>query len=165
MTRPVPSHQIILSRSARLVRNPYPDVIPALTALRAAGFMLVTLTNSARSPSPTPLEKAGIDTFFDHHFSIDDVGRFKPDPAPYKMVAEHLKVNTTEMCMVACHLWDTIGAQSVGCQGAFIRQRRRSYFKCNAMHIEAGRAEFQDCWGAGPADFFRITSSEQSVSS
>jgi 2-haloacid dehalogenase len=98
----------------------YPDVIPALTALRAAGFMLVTLTNSVRSPSPTPLEKAGIDTFFEHHFSIDDVGKFKPDPALYKMVAEQLKVNTTEMCMVACHLWDTIGAQSVGCRGAFI---------------------------------------------
>ena len=37
----------------------HPDAAPALTRLRDAGFRLVTLTNSASSTSPTPLEKAG----------------------------------------------------------------------------------------------------------
>ena len=46
------------------------DVVPALTKLRDVGFTLVTLTNSARSPAPTPLEKAGIAALFDHHFSV-----------------------------------------------------------------------------------------------
>ena len=58
----------------------HPDVVPALTKLREAGFRLVTLTNSANSASPTPLEKAGISHFFEQHFSVEQVARFKPAP-------------------------------------------------------------------------------------
>ena len=36
------------------------------------------------------------------------------------MVAETLNVDTSEMCLVACHLWDTIGSQAAGCRGAFL---------------------------------------------
>ena len=107
----------------------YADVKPALKKLREAGFTLVTLTNSAPSPSPTPLEKAGIATFFDTHFSVAEVGKFKPHPATYEMVADSLGVDTLDLCMVACHLWDTIGAQSVGCQGAFIERPHNSVLK------------------------------------
>jgi 2-haloacid dehalogenase len=36
------------------------------------------------------------------------------------MVAEELGVPAAAMCMVAAHVWDTIGAQSVGYRGALI---------------------------------------------
>ena len=80
----------------------------------------MTLTNSTSSLTPTPLEKAGIAAHFDDHFSVAEVGNFKPHPSTYKIVADRLGVDMSNLCMVACHLWDTIGAQSVGCQGAFI---------------------------------------------
>lgn len=98
----------------------YDDVAPALNLLRDAGFRLVTLTNSPSSPSPTPLEKAEISHFFEHHFSVETVGKFKPAPETYQMVAKELSVEMSELCLVACHLWDTIGAQAAGCQGAFL---------------------------------------------
>ena len=98
----------------------YGDVVPALIRLRDAGFTLVTLTNSAPSPAPTPLEKAGIAALFDDHFSVAEAGNFKPHPSTYQMVADRLGVDISSLCMVACHIWDTIGAQSAGCQGAFI---------------------------------------------
>lgn len=98
----------------------YADVIPALTRLRKAGFRLVTLTNSASSDSPTPLEKAGLSAFFEHTFSVETVGKFKPAPETYRMVAQELAVETSDLCLVACHLWDTIGAQAAGCRGAFL---------------------------------------------
>jgi 2-haloacid dehalogenase len=49
----------------------HPDVIQALTRLRERGFRLVTLTNSASSPSPTPLERAGLGNFFEYPFSVE----------------------------------------------------------------------------------------------
>lgn len=98
----------------------HPDAAPALTRLRDAGFRLVTLTNSASSASPTPLEKAGLSQFFEQHFSVETVSKFKPAPETYQMVADTLDVKTSDLCLVACHLWDTIGAQAVGCRGAFL---------------------------------------------
>ena len=96
------------------------DVAPALTQLRDAGFRLVTLTNSASTSSPTPLERAGLDEFFEHSFSVEAVRKFKPAPETYGLVAEQLGVETSRLCLVACHLWDTIGAQAAGWRGAFI---------------------------------------------
>ncbi|WP_201571087.1 haloacid dehalogenase type II [Psychrobacter nivimaris] len=98
----------------------HPDAAPALTCLRDAGFRLVTLTNSASSASPTPLEKAGLSQYFEQHFSIETVGKFKPAPDTYQLVADTLAVDTSDLCLVACHLWDTIGAQAAGCRGAFL---------------------------------------------
>lgn len=99
-----------------------PDVVPALQRLREAGFRLVTLTNSAPGPSPSPLERAGLAEYFEYSFSVDEVGRFKPDPATYRLVADSLGCDLSDLCMVACHLWDTVGAQAAGCSAAFVRR-------------------------------------------
>lgn len=98
----------------------HPDAIPALTKLRTAGFRLVTLTNSASNASNTPLEKAGLNEFFEQSFSVETVEKFKPAPETYQMVAKEMSVAMSDLCLVACHLWDTIGAQAAGCQGAFV---------------------------------------------
>ncbi len=100
----------------------HPDAIPALTKLRDAGFRLVTLTNSAPSAAPTPLERAGLSEFFEQSFSVEQVAKFKPAPETYQMVADELAVEMSGLCLVACHLWDTIGAQAAGCQGAFLKR-------------------------------------------
>ncbi|MDV7143944.1 haloacid dehalogenase type II [Tropicimonas sp. TH_r6] len=98
----------------------HPDVAPALTRLHDAGFRLLTLTNSAPAGSPSALELAGIGKFFEAGFSVDAVRRFKPAPETYLQVAEALEVPPADLCLVACHLWDTIGAQAAGLQGAFV---------------------------------------------
>lgn len=103
------------------------DVVPALKLLRDAGFRLVTLTNSASSPSPTALERAGLSEFFEHSFSVESVKKFKPAPQTYQLVADQMKVPPRELVMVACHLWDTIGAQAAGCKGALLTR------PCNAL--------------------------------
>ncbi|WP_375259183.1 haloacid dehalogenase type II [Citreimonas sp.] len=106
---------------AHIVAMPaLPDVVPALEKLRDAGFRLVTLTNSAPGPSPTPLERAGLAVFFDRSFSVHEVGRFKPAPECYRLVAEELGVEPQDLCMIACHHWDVLGAQAIGCAGAFV---------------------------------------------
>ena len=38
----------------------------------------------------------------------------------YHMVAGELDVPPAAICMVAAHVWDTIGAQSIGCSGALV---------------------------------------------
>jgi 2-haloacid dehalogenase len=107
-------------RTRMLTMPAHPDVPAGLKALKEANFRLVTLTNSPPDPQESPLKHAGIDGWFERSFSIDRVRRFKPAPQVYHMVAEELDVPPAAICMVAAHVWDTIGAQSVGCSAALI---------------------------------------------
>jgi 2-haloacid dehalogenase len=99
----------------------HPDVAEGLTALRENGFRLVTLTNSPhRSGAPTPLENAGLASLFERQFSVDSCRAFKPAPAVYRYVCHELRVAPADCMMVAAHVWDTVGAQSVGFSSALI---------------------------------------------
>lgn len=95
-------------------------VAEALERLCGAGFRLATLTNSASSESPTPLETAGLARFFESSISVEAVRRFKPAPECYFEAATLLGVAPGEICMVATHVWDLLGAQAVGCRTAFV---------------------------------------------
>ena len=92
----------------------------ALERLRDAGFRLATLTNSAPAPSPTPLEKAGLASLFEAALSVEAVRRFKPAAECYRHAADKLRVAPADICMVATHVWDLLGAQAVGCRTAFV---------------------------------------------
>jgi 2-haloacid dehalogenase len=107
-------------RMHMLTMPAHSDVPAGLKQLKDAGFRLVTLTNSPPDPQASPLKHAGIDGWFEKSFSVDRVRRFKPAPQAYRMVAEELDVPPSAICMVAAHVWDTIGAQSIGCSGALI---------------------------------------------
>ncbi len=96
------------------------DAMSGLTRLRDAGFRLVTLTNSASGTSPSALERAGLTPFFEHTFSVESVQKFKPAPETYRFVAGAMQVEMADLCLVACHLWDTVGAQAAGCHGALV---------------------------------------------
>ena len=120
-------HKVAISESdvdelrARMLTMPaHADVPAGLRQLKDAGFRLVTCTNSPPDPHTSPLKHAGIDGWFEKSFSVDRVRRFKPAPQVYHMVAEELEVAPAAICMVAAHVWDTIGAQSIGCSAALI---------------------------------------------
>lgn len=111
------------------------DAEPALRLLRDAGFRLVTLTNSASSPAPSALERAGLSEFFERSFSVESVKKFKPAPQTYQLVAEQMKVQPSELIMVACHLWDTIGAQAAGCKGALLTRPHNAILPASGVPV------------------------------
>src|ERR1700728_76157 len=106
---------------AMLTMPAHSDVEDGLTTLRDNGFRLVTLTNSPPNPDgPSPLEHAGLAHFFERTFSVEACRVFKPAPAVYRSVCEELAVAPEDCMMVAAHVWDTVGAQSAGFDGALI---------------------------------------------
>jgi 2-haloacid dehalogenase len=101
---------------------PHPDVEPALAALAAAGYRMVTLTNGSRDAVTDQIGNAGFSGYFEALLSVDDVRRFKPAPEVYLMAAARLGVEIDELLMVAAHDWDILGARTVGCPGAYVER-------------------------------------------
>lgn len=96
------------------------DVAPALDRLVSAGFELVTLTNSSPSMVEAQIGNAGLRGFFSKLFSVEPTQRFKPHPAPYRMVAAELDLSADALMMIAAHDWDITGAIRTGMRGVFV---------------------------------------------
>jgi 2-haloacid dehalogenase len=106
---------------AKLVSMPaHSDAPEGLHLLKEAGFRLMTLTNSPLGKGVGALERAGLAHFFERQFSVDSVRKFKPAREVYELVAKSLNVRPSAMCLVACHTWDTMGAQAAGFSGALL---------------------------------------------
>ncbi|MGW5095876.1 haloacid dehalogenase type II [Streptomyces nodosus] len=112
--------------SAELVERfagmpPHPEVPAALRRLRDHGFRLFTLTNNTPEVSERQLERAGVIDLFERRFSVEETARrHKPAPEVYRSVATALEADPGDICLVACHVWDTIGAVAAGWQAALV---------------------------------------------
>jgi 2-haloacid dehalogenase len=98
----------------------HPDVPGALVRLREAGFSLYTLTNNPKATCVRQLEEAGISSLFEGQFSVDTTHRYKPDREVYREVEVSLGQSPADLCLIACHTWDILGAAAAGWKTAFI---------------------------------------------
>ena len=101
---------------------PHPEVPAALRKLRNAGFRLFTLTDNLLEVQTRQLEHGGIVALFDRRFSADGVKHHKPSRQAYAYVERELGVQPSQLCLIACHTWDTLGAVAAGWEGALIRR-------------------------------------------
>jgi 2-haloacid dehalogenase len=100
---------------------PHPEVPGALRRLGDHGFRLFTLTDNTLAVSGRQLEEAGLIGLFERRFSVDQtVRRHKPAPEAYESVASALELDPENICLVASHAWDTLGAVAAGWQAALI---------------------------------------------
>jgi 2-haloacid dehalogenase len=108
-------------RQAMKTMPAHRDSEEGLSLLKDAGFRMVTLTNSPPTPgSKSPLENAGLSQFFEKQYNIEACRAYKPHQLVYHYVAQDLDVAPADCCMVATHVWDTIGGQAAGMAGGLV---------------------------------------------
>jgi 2-haloacid dehalogenase len=106
----------------RLVRawhrlDPWPDVRPALEALRSR--RVVAALSNAHVALLVDLARHG-DLRFDCLLSAELARAYKPAPEAYRTAARLLGVEPAELMLVAAHPWDLDGARAVGLRTAFV---------------------------------------------
>lgn len=108
----------------------HPDVVPGLRRLHEAGVRLVPLTNGATALSDQLFEQAGVLPLFERRLSVEDVGPWKPHPAPYGHALAECRVGAGEAMLVAVHPWDLQGAHSAGLRTAWVRRGAGEWPAC-----------------------------------
>src|SRR5262249_18628408 len=104
----------------------YPDALPCLASLRAAGTRLALVTNGDTGMQQDKIARFALGGLFDAILIEGQFGRGKPDPAVYHHVLEALDVAPSEATMVGDNLeWDVAGAQRVGMRGVWIDRASR----------------------------------------
>jgi 2-haloacid dehalogenase len=105
--------------------SPFPEVIPALSRLKAR-YKLAVLSNGETSYLEYLLENR-IQWNFDQVISAEQVGAFKPHPGVYRRAAASLGLEAGECLMVSANSFDVMGARACGFRGAFVNRYRLPY--------------------------------------
>lgn len=105
----------------------HPDVPAGMRALQERGVRMAALTNGSTSLSEPMFARAGVLEMFERRLSVEDVGRWKPAPEPYRYAVQTCEVDPARAALVAVHPWDVHGAQRAGLLGVWVNRRAASY--------------------------------------
>lgn len=97
---------------------PFPDTVPTLAALHAAGLRLAAVTTRSRVTSLDTLRLAGIDGYFDVVISWEDITHPKPHPEPVQRALERLSVAPEHALMVGDTDADILAGRAAGTRTA-----------------------------------------------
>ncbi len=99
---------------AYLTLKPWPDVLPALQALKASGIRMIFLSNMTGDMLNAGIDHSGLDQYFDRVISTDEARTYKPDPKAYQLGMDALGLKREEILFVAFAGWDASGAKWFG---------------------------------------------------
>jgi 2-haloacid dehalogenase len=94
----------------------YPDVRPALAALKSAGIARAILSNGTPHMLASALQNSGTADCFDAVLSVEEVGVFKPHPSVYELAPQRLGIGAQEICFISSNGWDAWSAKAFGFQ-------------------------------------------------
>jgi 2-haloacid dehalogenase len=101
---------------------PFPDAERALSRLADAGLRVAVVTNSAGEAADQALAAAGLQDAVDAVVGTDAAGAFKPDLRVYRAAEKRLAAAGDEICLVAAHAWDLLGASHAGWRTVWVGQ-------------------------------------------
>jgi putative hydrolase of the HAD superfamily len=100
----------------------YPHVRQTISSLMKMGLKLAIVSDAPRMSVWMRLVSLGLDSFFDTVVTTDDTGKKKPDPAPFRMALDRMKIRPDEAIMIGD--WaekDMVGAKALGMKTVFAR--------------------------------------------
>jgi 2-haloacid dehalogenase len=106
---------------------PFPDVVEALTALKAHGFRLVILSNGDPDMLARGVPYSGTGHLFERVISVAEASSFKPHVRTYQTACTLMGLDPRQVLFVANHEFDCVGAKGAGLRTAFVDRRRRPY--------------------------------------
>jgi putative hydrolase of the HAD superfamily len=108
------------AREAALI--PYPHVYPTLNKLMKMGIKMGVLSDAPVKEAWLRLAYLNFHHIFDEVVTFEDTKIRKPDPAPFKMIMEKMKVYADEVLMVGDWVErDIVGAANIGMKTAFAK--------------------------------------------
>src|ERR1700742_3985929 len=97
-----------------LFMSTWPDVQPALAALRRAGKHLIMLSNATDEILRAGVRNSAVESMFAELISTDRIKSFKPDPRAYQLGVDRLGLRREAILFVAFAGWDAAGAKWFG---------------------------------------------------
>ncbi|WP_046079281.1 haloacid dehalogenase type II [Halomonas sp. HG01] len=106
----------------------FPEAEQALARLAEVGVSCVAFSNGSQEAVTRLLSAAGLRDRFEEIVSVDEVKRFKPDPAVYFHLRQRLEAEPADTWLVSSNPFDVIGARHAGLHAAWVRRNPEAPF-------------------------------------
>ncbi|BBB25605.1 haloacid dehalogenase type II [Amphritea japonica] len=106
----------------------YSDVVPGIESLRAQGHQCVAFSNGPAVKVKDLLDNAGVLELLDDVISVDEVSRYKPDPAVYLHLLKRTDSRAENSWLISSNAWDVMGAKHAGLNAAWIKRSAGAVF-------------------------------------
>ncbi len=114
----------------------YKDVVASLESLcDRSDLALYALTNGPHEDVEKLFEDNGINQYFRDIVSVDEIGKYKPDPAVYRHFVERSDAQAEDCWLISGNAFDVLGAVNAGLNSVWIRRSELQLF---------------DSWGGRP---------------
>ena len=100
----------------------YPDVAPALKALKAQGAKTAILSNGTPAMLEAAVNSAGLTPWLDGCLSVDSLRVFKTAPQVYELVGRHFGAAPQDVSFQSSNRWDIAGAAKFGFRCVWINR-------------------------------------------
>lgn len=117
----------------------WPDVKPALDALRERHIRLAFLSNMTERMLRANMAHNGIDPYFEHVLSTDLAQAFKPAPKAYQLGVDAFGLRKEEIAFAAFAGWDVAGASWFGYPTVWVNRLQLPAEPLDAAPIATGQ--------------------------
>ncbi len=100
----------------------FPDVRPAMEALKAAGDTTILFSNATPGMLARAVAASGLDGLIDVLLSVDTVRCYKPLPAAYQLLSPWLRTGH-RLTFYSSNRWDVAGAAAHGIDSVWVNRR------------------------------------------
>ena len=118
----------------------WPEVPPALSALRKSGLRMAFLSNLTQHMLQANIKSAGLSGIFEEAISTDQARTFKPDPRAYQLGIQSLGLQRNEILFVAFAGWDAAGASLFGYPTFWVNRSKLPAEKLDAVPDGSGES-------------------------
>ncbi len=128
----------------------YPDVVEALSGLRAEGLDMYAFSNGPASSVHGLLERAAVLDMFEDVISVETVESFKPDPAVYRHFLSCTGSRAEEAWLISGNPFDVIGALAARWRAVWVRRQPQQVFdpwEYRPTVVVTGLRELRDVLG------------------
>lgn len=125
-------HAFLMAQYQQL--EAYADVIPGIQSLRAQGHRCVAFSNGPADKVKALLQNAGVLELLDDVISVDEIQRYKPDPAVYLHLLKRSGSRSASTWLISSNAWDVIGAKHAGLNAAWIQRSPAAVFDFWDIH-------------------------------
>lgn len=122
-------YQLSLSESSRtqlldqwLNLDPWPEARSMLNEIKSRGYTMALLSNGDMSQLQTLAKK--LPPVFDHIFSSEQAGYYKPQPSVYALPLDTLHLQANQVLHVAGSSTDALGTKSAGLHCAWSNRKQ-----------------------------------------